>query len=68
MKTELAGRARVAPPLIALWVMAPASARRSMAAECDQSSLVTFTGTMRKIMWLKSHIYTDIEIKQRWAT
>jgi len=67
MKTEAATRSWLALCAASLFVMLPARAHHSTAAEFDASKPVTFTGTVQKVMWMNPHIYTHIEVKQAGA-
>jgi hypothetical protein len=39
------------------------SAHHSTAAEFDKEKPITFSGTVRKILWMNPHIYTLVETK-----
>jgi hypothetical protein len=39
------------------------SAHHSTAAEFDKEKPITFTGTVKKILWMNPHIYTLVEAK-----
>ena len=66
MKTETI-RFWGALPVAALFLLAPAQAHHSTAAEFDASKPMNFTGTVQKVMWMNPHIYTHIEVKQQGA-
>jgi len=63
MKTETINRLWGALPVATLFLLGPAQAHHSTAAEFDSSKPVTFTGTVQKVMWMNPHIYTHIEVK-----
>jgi len=65
MKTETTSRFGMALSVAMLFVLSPARAHHSTAAEFDPNKSVTFTGTVQKVMWMNPHIYTHIEVKQQ---
>jgi hypothetical protein len=67
MKTDPRAWLRIALPIVALAMAAPAPAHHSTAAEFDPDKAVTFTGKVQKVMWLNPHIYTWIEVEQQGA-
>jgi len=67
MKIDTLGWLRIALPVAALACLIPAHAHHSTAAEFDPGKPVTFTGTVRKVMWMNPHIYTYVEVEQQGA-
>ena len=67
MKTDSFDWSRIAAPVAALALLTPVHAHHSTAAEFDPGKPVTFTGTVRKVMWMNPHIYTYIEVGQQGA-
>jgi hypothetical protein len=63
MKSEALRRVALAM-FFALWCAGPAQSHHSTAAEFDQAKPVTFTGTVKLVVWLNPHIYTHVEVKR----
>lgn len=67
MKTDTRAWLRIALPVVASCIVAPAPAHHSTAAEFDPDKPLAFTGKVQKVMWLNPHIYTYIEVEQPGA-
>src|SRR4029434_7632831 len=39
-------------------------AHHSVSAEFDTTKKVTFTGSVKKVDWMNTHIYTHVEVKE----
>jgi hypothetical protein len=66
MKSEALRRVALAM-FIALWCAGSAQSHHSTAAEFDQTKPVTFSGTVKLVVWLNPHIYTHVEVKREGA-
>jgi hypothetical protein len=64
MKSEITSRCIGIALFTVLCCAGPAQSHHSTAAEFDQSRPLTFTGTVKMVVWTNPHIYTHVEVKQ----